>query len=192
MRRLLVAVFASALALAPVGLVSGSAHADDSYTPTVPTSCNIDAPSVRVGQRVVLDIEVSSNGNVPEVGTVKLAISTAGAQRAAQRAAKGVVWTKTVRYEGSPITVRGPKLPRGLYRVTMAFTPDDGQFVPCRNSVGFRVGAGGDVDEEEEGGGGLPNTGGPHLSLLLAGLALLVGGGGLVAESRRRVAPRTA
>lgn len=190
MRRLLVAVFASALALAPVGLVSGSAQADDSYAPTIPTSCNIDAPSVRVGQRVVLDIEVSSNSNLPEVGTVDLAISTAGGQRAAQRAAKGVVWTKTVRYEGSPITVRGPRLPRGLYRVTMVFTPDDGEFVGCRNSVGFRVGAGGGVDEEDE-GGGLPNTGGPHLSLLLAGLALLVGGGGLVAESRRRIAPRT-
>lgn len=196
MRRLLVLVFAAALAMAPVGLVGAPAHADDSYAPEVPTSCHIGAPTVRVGQRVVLEIEVSSNSNLPEVGSVDLVISTVGSSRAARQArlaAKGVVWTRTVRYEGSPIEVVGPRLPRGQYRVTMEFTPDSGEFIGCRNAARFRVGAGGDTGGEEEENPNLPNTGGPHLSLLLVGLALLAGGGGVVAESRRnRVTRRTA
>lgn len=196
MRRLLVSVFAAAVAMAPVGLVGTPAQADDSYAPEVPTSCNVAAPTVKVGKRVVLEIEVSSNSNLPEVGSVDLAISTVGSARAARTsrlAAKGVVWTRTVRYEGSPIEVVGPKLPRGRYRVTMEFTPDSGEFIGCRNAANFRVGGGGSVDEEPDDNGNLPNTGGPHLSLLLIGLALLAGGGGVLAESRRnRVTRRIA
>jgi hypothetical protein len=196
MRRLLVSVFAAALAMAPVGLAGTPAHADDSYAPEVPTSCHVDVPTVKVGRRVVLEIEVSSNSNLPEVGSVDLAISTAGPARAARAsrvAARGVVWTRTVRYEGSPIKVVGPRLPRGQYRVTMEFTPDSGEFIGCRNAARFRVGAGGDNGGEDDDNPNLPNTGGPHLSLLLVGLALLAAGGGGVAESRRiRVTRRTA
>lgn len=199
MRRFLVSVFAAALAWAPVGLVVAPAHADDSYAPEVPTSCHVGAPQVTVGQRVVLEIDVSSNSNLPEVGSVDLVIFTAGSARAARTAraalaarpvAGRVLWTRTVRYEDSPIRVVGPRLPRGLYRVTMAFTPDSGEFIGCRNAARFRVGGGGEPGGGDEDGPLLPNTGGPHLSLLVLGLALLAGGGGIVAESRRQRVPR--
>ncbi|HWJ11298.1 MAG TPA: hypothetical protein VNS46_18095 [Nocardioides sp.] len=157
--------------------------------PDVPTSCHINVPHVAVGKRVHLVIEVVSNSNVPEVGTVKLTISTARARQAgrpaARLSARGVVWTKTVRYEGSPIEVLGPVLPRGRYRASMAFTADDGTLVGCRNSVPFRVGGGGDTGGEDD-GGFLPNTGGPHLWILMAGLGLVVVGGGLAGGSSRR------
>lgn len=181
MQRLLVWMFTAALALVPVGLVAGPAQADDTYVPSVPTSCTIDAPSVvKVGQRVRLTLEVSSNTGGSIDGSVDLTISTA-------RQAKGVVWTKTVRYEGSPVRVLGPKLPRGSYRVNMAFTPDDGELVGCRTSAAFRVGASGDTgDEVDSSSDGLPNTGGPHLYLLVLGLSLVGGGGALVSEARRR------
>ena len=180
MRRLL-----TALAIVGALLVPGSpAVADDTYTPTVPTSCHIGAPRVSVGERVRLTIEVSSNSNLPEVGTVDLTIATASARQAARLAARGVVWTKSVRYEGSPIEVVGPKLPRGRYRVTMAFTPDGDGLTGCRNSVPLRVGGGGTGGEDDD-GGTLPNTGGPHLWILLAGLGLVVAGGGLAGGSRR-------
>ncbi len=188
MRRILTVLFLAGLLVAPVA----PAHADDSYAPSIPTSCHIGAPTIKVGQRVVLTIEVSSNSSSPEVGSVKLAISTAAtrtATRSAARvAARGVVWTKTVRYAGTPLEVRGPKLPRGSYVVSMAFTPDGGELVGCRNSAAFRVGAGGDVggEDDDNGSGGLPNTGGPHLWILLAGLALVVGGGALAGGSRRQ------
>lgn len=183
-------MFTAALALVPVGLVAGPAHADDTYVPSVPTSCTVDAPSrVNVGQRVRLVIEVSSNTSEPITGSVDLAISTAGSPQAlrAARQAKGVVWTKTVRYEGSPVRVLGPKLPRGSYRVDMAFTPDGGELVGCRDSASFAVGArGGDNGDDDNGIGGLPNTGGPHLYLLVLGLSLVGGGSVLVSEARRR------
>lgn len=181
MRRLLSVLFIVGALLVP----GGHAAADDvDYPPTYPSSCNISVPHVAVGKRVHLVIEVASNSNVPEVGTVKLTISTARAREAARVAARGVVWSKTVRYEGSPIEVLGPVLPRGRYRVAMVFTPDNAELGGCRNAVGFRVGGGGTGGEDDD-DGSLPNTGGPHLWILMAGLGLVVAGGGLAGGSRR-------
>lgn len=172
MRRLLTAVAMVGVLLVP----GGPAAADDiEYPPGTPTSCNVDVPHVAVGDRVRLVVEVASNSNLAEVGTVRLRISSA---------ARGVIWTKSVSYEGSPIEVVGPVLPRGRYRVAMAFTPDDTELLGCRNAVAFRVGGGGDTGGEDD-GGTLPNTGGPHLWLLMAGLGLVVAGGGLAGGSRR-------
>lgn len=185
MRRLLIA-----LAVVAALLVPGSpATADGSYTGTFPSSCNINVPRVAVGDRVRLSIEVASNSNIPEVGTVKLTISTASAREAAARqaaraAARGVVWTKTLAYEGTPLEVAGPVLPRGRYRVAMVFTSDNPALESCRNVVGFRVG-GGSTGGEDDDDGTLPNTGGPHLWILFAGLALVVAGGGLAGGTRR-------
>lgn len=186
MRRLFTAAFLLGL-LGLLAVPVAPAVADEPYGPETPTSCHVNAPSVKVGQRVVLRIEVSANTTDPIVGDVVLTISTASraARIAARQVAKGVVWTRTVRYEGSPLEVTGPKLPRGSYRVTMAFTPDDGAFVPCRNAARFRVGAGGDTDGEEDDDGELPNTGGPERWPLYLGLGLLLAGSGLVGGSRR-------
>lgn len=179
MRRLLTVVALVAALLVP----GGPASADGDYPPEVPTSCNINVPRVAVGQRVHLVIEVASNTNEPVTGAVELTISTA-ARREVAAARRGVVWTKSVRYEGSPLEVLGPELPRGRYRVAMAFTPDDSAVLGCRNAVPFRVG-GGQTGGEEDDDGVLPNTGGPHLWILMAGLGLVVAGGGLAGGARR-------
>lgn len=180
MRRLLIA-----LAVVGALLVPGSpATADGTYTGTYSSSCNINVPRVAVGNRVRLSIEVASNSTMPEVGTVKLTISTASARSAARAAARGVVWTKTLAYEGTPLEVVGPVLPRGRYRVAMVFTSDNPALEDCRNAVGFRVGGGGTGGEDDD-DGTLPNTGGPHLWILFAGLALVVAGGGLAGGTRR-------
>lgn len=180
MRQLLTVVAFVAALLVP----GGPASADGDYPPEVPTSCNINVPSVAVGQRVRLVIEVASNTNEPVTGTVQLTIGTAAARQKVSVAARGVVWTKSVRYEGSPLEVLGPELPRGRYRVAMAFTPDDGAVIGCRNAVPFRVG-GGETGGEEDDDGVLPNTGGPHLWILMAGLGLVLTGGGLASGARR-------
>ncbi len=180
MRHLLTVVAFVAALLVP----GGPATADGDYPPEVPTSCIINVPHVAVGQRVHLVIEVASNTNDPVTGTVELTIATA-ARREVAAARRGVVWTRTVRYEGSPLEVLGPELPRGRYRVTMAFTPDDSGVSGCRNAVPFRVGGGGDTGGEDDDDGVLPNTGGPHLWILMAGLGLVVAGGGLASGGRR-------
>lgn len=185
MRRLCTVVFLLGL-LGLLVMPVAPAGADPIDEPeSIPTACHIGAPNVTVGDRVRLRIEVSSNSNIPEVGTVELAISTASARQSARLAARGVVWTKTIRYEGTPVVVAGPKLPRGQYRVTMAFEPDNEAFIPCHNAARFRVGAGGDTGGEDDDNPNLPNTGGPERWPLFVGLALLVAGSGLVGGSRR-------
>lgn len=57
----------------------------------------------------------------------------------------------------------------------------------CQHSVDITVLPTGAVVEPPGGSeGGLPNTGGPRLIFLIAGVALLVGGTGAVASARRR------
>ena len=63
-------------------------------------------------------------------------------------------------------------------------TSDNPALESCRNVVGFRVG-GGSTGGEDDDDGTLPNTGGPHLWILFAGLALVVAGGGLAGGTRR-------
>ncbi|MBO9522568.1 MAG: LPXTG cell wall anchor domain-containing protein [Nocardioidaceae bacterium] len=59
----------------------------------------------------------------------------------------------------------------------------------CQRTVDITVLPGGAVVEppgEGPGEGGLPNTGGPRLILLIAGILLLLGGSGAVVVARRR------
>ncbi len=159
------------------------------YTPTVPTTCTVGAPDVRVDERVFLNVVVSSSSNVPAAGSVDITITRRGtAARAARAVAPAVVWTRTVRYEGSPLRVRGPVLPRGQYAVAIEFTPDGGVLTGCSDTARFRVGGGGPTDPDGPDGpdDGLPNTGGPHLFFVVAGAGLVAAGGGLVGRSRRR------
>jgi hypothetical protein len=171
MRRYLVlgSAFAAPLAflLALLGWAS-PASADD-YTPALPTSCRVTVPATVVGDRVVVRVRVSVAGNVQPTGTVTVAVDKS--------------FSKKVRYDGVPVEVLGPRLSRGEHKASATFVPDDAKkFSGCRDDVKFAVGA-------EHGGGGtggLPNTGGPHLGFLLAGVGLVATGGGLVERGRRR------
>ncbi|MFD0806757.1 LPXTG cell wall anchor domain-containing protein [Nocardioides caeni] len=170
--------------LVPSLLLASPSRADDlNYSPTVPTSCTVDAPRIKVGERPRIEIEVAANTTTLLTGSVDLAIAT---RAGAGRALAGVVWTRTVRYEGEPRTVLGPRLPRGSYLVTMAFTPDDSAFVGCRNAGVFNVGGGETGGEEDPVPGNLPDTGGPSVLFLLVGGALCASGAGVLGWGRRR------
>ncbi|MBM0128100.1 hypothetical protein [Pimelobacter simplex] len=157
-----------ALLLALLGLASPASA--DPYTPAVPTSCRVSVPATVVGDRVVVRVRVSAAGNVQPTGTVTVDVDT--------------TFSRKVRYDGVAVEVRGPRLSRGEHKATATFVPDDAKkFSGCRDSVKFDVGAG---QQGGGGTGGLPNTGGPHLGFLLAGLGLVATGGGLVERGRRR------
>ncbi|WP_136434415.1 LPXTG cell wall anchor domain-containing protein [Nocardioides sp.] len=173
------------------------AQADD-YTPEpVPTECTVEVPTSAVGRNVVLEASVSANSNTPITGTVRLSIARGSSDRE--------VWSTTRRYNGSRVRVEGPTLPRGNYTATSQFTSDREVHGDCAGSARFQVRSkskGGEVAGETEGAGGsngsggsggsvggvatgLPNTGGPHLLVLLVGLGLVAAGGGILTRTRR-------
>ncbi len=161
----------------------------------VPTACVVS--SVQVGKSILLDASVQATGNVAATGSLTIEVTKGGGVKA---------WSTVQRYSGAPLRVTGPKASAKARVVTIRFTPDQasqpggytpGGFDGCVGSA--QVGAG-DIGGEEDSrgkrngatgaaGGGLPNTGGPHLGLLLAGLASVLAGGALVGHSRRRPGP---
>jgi hypothetical protein len=185
----------AAFVVAP-GLVASASAADDPYTNGVRTSCHISVPAVvQVGRAPRIRITVRPNA--PAAGA-----------RAAQRAArpKGTVhlritkggseiFSRTVAYNGSTVTVVGPVVTEpGHYVVHARFRTDDGStFKSCHSTTAFDVrqcdgpgpGPGPDpgIDNPD---GLLPDTGGPNLMWLLLGLALVVSGAGLVVAARDR------
>ncbi|MCR1782774.1 hypothetical protein KVF89_09535 [Nocardioides carbamazepini] len=186
MRRRLVpssaVVALTAFLLALLGLVGSPASADP-YTPAVPTSCRVTVPATVAGDRVVVRVQVTAAGSVQPKGTV-----TVDGDRVSARAAAADRWTRTVRYEGSTVELVGPRLERGRHQATATFVPDDPtRFGRCSDSVKFQVDAEGETGGGNGGssGGGLPNTGGPHLGFLLAGIGLVAVGGGLAERARR-------
>ncbi|HWI42795.1 MAG TPA: hypothetical protein VNS81_04210 [Nocardioides sp.] len=182
MRRILVAV--GALLAAVLFLPVPGAVAED-YPSDLATSCQVEVPGAIDGDHIVLDVAVTANSAAQPTGTVALSI---------KKGSKSV-WSDSVVYKGSPIRVTGPHLRPGHYVAKMAFQPASSVYQSCNASVGFGVspasagGPGhGSANAGSPGngiGGLLPNTGGPHLALLLLGLALVVGGGGVVTGSRR-------
>lgn len=172
-RRLLLAL---ALPLILVAGMPDRATADDTYTPTLPTSCRVEAAATQARQAVVLRVEVTTNDTASVRGAVHLAIDRLGPKR--------TVWRRTVRYDGAPLRVTGPRLPRGRYEARMVFVPDSNEYDGCRASV--RLGDRPAQDPDDDGASGvLPDTGGPRLWLLLAGVALLASGGVLTGRSSR-------
>jgi hypothetical protein len=190
--------FAAALTVALVSYVVAPAfvapaHADqhnDPYTAGVRTSCNVTVPAVikrGSAPRIRVDVRPNSpaQGANPR-GNVRVTISQAGTR----------IFTRTVSYRGSAIVVTGPTLTQtGRYQVRTHFETADGSaFRSCNGSAAFDIRSGQGPDDETTGpqggdnpaGGLLPDTGGPHLTWLLLGLALLGTGGGLVYGARRR------
>jgi LPXTG-motif cell wall-anchored protein len=116
---------------------------------------------------------------------VTVSVTKAAPVAPTARSLAAAPWTTTVRYEGAPLRIVGPRLSRGDHIARITFKPDPGPFLGCKDTVRFRVGAQSDVGGEEEGGGNLPDTGGPHLLLLLVGAGLVAAGAGLVGGGRR-------
>ncbi|GAA3550987.1 LPXTG cell wall anchor domain-containing protein [Nocardioides daeguensis] len=147
----------------------GSPASADPYTPTLPASCRVAVPIALVGDRVVVRVRVTAAGNLQPTGTVSVGVDR--------------TFSTTVRYDGTSAEVHGPRLSRGEHRVRVSFVPDDPtKFSGCRDAVTVNLG----VERADAVGGALPDTGGPHLGLLLAGIGLVAGGGGLVGRGRRR------
>ena len=172
MRRLLVLPSAGMALFALLLVLSPGARADD-YVPTVPTGCHLSVPATVVGDHVIVRVRVSAASGTP-TGQVTVSIPR-----------KPDAWSVSARYEGKPLRLVGPRLPKGKHVATVVFRPDDQRFSGCRDQAPFGVGGVGG------GGGGqggetLPNTGGPHVMWLVAGMGLLATGGGLVERGRRR------
>lgn len=160
--------------LAVFGLAT-PANADPIDEPVdVPTACHVSVPSAVVGGRVVLNVIVTANTNLPVTGSADIKITKGTA----------TVWTKTVRYEDSPLRIVGPRLSRGDHVASIRFTPDADTFIGCEDVAPFEVG-GIREDGDTGGEGELPETGGPHFLLLVAGAVLVLVGAERVAASRR-------
>lgn len=158
------------------------------YSPGLPTSCEISVTTSGPGKRVVIDVSVTANGAEQPTGTVDVSISKGNATARGARAA-APVWTATERYEGAPLRIVGPRLGAGDYLAGLAFSPEGNLYASCNDTTRFRVAAG-EVGGRDSGGGPggsgfLPNTGGPHLILLLLGLGMVAVGGGTVVRSRQ-------
>lgn len=190
----------SSFAVAPV-LGAPAQAADDPYTAGVQTSCHIAVPAVvRAGASPRIRVHVRPNAPSQAAGT-------GGAARADSpqgevtvritRAGTGI-FSRTVAYNGSPVTIEGPAVTqRGHYRVNASFKTADGAvFKSCQGDAAFDVGSGqGPHDDGPDGGsdagndtsgGLLPDTGGPNLGWLFLGLVLVGGGGGLTYAAKRR------
>jgi LPXTG-motif cell wall-anchored protein len=172
MRRLL-ALPGAVMALFALLLVAPPGAQADDYVPTVPTGCHLSVPATVVGDHVVVRVRISAASGTP-TGEVTVTIPR-----------KPDAWSVTARYEGTPLRLVGPKLPKGDHVAQVVFTPDDQRFAGCRDRAPFQDGGAGG-DHGGTGGENLPNTGGPHLMWLVAGAGLLLTGGGLVERGRRK------
>ena len=169
MRRLVGLAGVVTALLAAVLCAPPSARADvDPYPPKVPTTCHVSVPAAVSGKRVVVRVAVAASDGRDPRGSVRVSIDSG--------------WSTSRSYDGQPLRIVGPRLADGAHVAQVRFVPKGNRYRGCRDAVDFNVGA-------ESGGtpsGQLPNTGGPHLMVLLAGLGLVVSGGGLVELGRRR------
>lgn len=197
----LAAVLAFALTsivVTPV-LVAPADAADDPYPAGVSTSCHLavkavisvgTAPRIRIHVRANAPAEAAGKAVRP-TGSVTVSISKGGTG----------IYSKTVAYNGSPVTIQGSVLNEpGRYRVHGTFRAAEGSaFKPSQRDTSFALRANSDGPDEGPGpnpgvsnpsvsnpDGLLPETGGPYAIWLLLGLTLVGGGGGLVLAAKRR------
>jgi hypothetical protein len=190
-KKLMLALMAALVGLGGPVLTAAAAHAaDDPYVASVSTHCDTDGLKVvKRGADLTTHVDVRANGNTQPKGTVTLDYTRHGG---------GFHETRTARYAGKPIDVKGPTLTKlGRYTITTQFTPKDGsKFRACSASLDLRVKAGVGPNDDHNGGGNpgegpdnngiLPGTGGPDLLWLLLAVTLVLGGAGLVLYDRRR------
>jgi LPXTG-motif cell wall-anchored protein len=174
------------VALAAVILPFASANAV-SYGPKLPTKIPPTFVVAQNGKVLVVKLFVTASDGTSPAGEITYTISrVATAARSTQVVARAT--TGSVHVNGKAVTVTGAIAHPGSYVATAHFTPANAaKYLPSRGATRAKVGAVGGKTTGN-GGGGLPNTGGPDLGWLLAGLALSGVGAGAVVYSRRRTA----
>jgi len=194
------ALLLTSFVVAPGLAAPAQAADDDPYTASVRTSCHIDMPAVvRAGYAPRIRVHVRPNAPAPASG--RAANSPTGSVTVSiQRGGTGI-FSRTVAYNGAPVTVVGPVINEpGHYVVNARFKTADGTvFRSCQatdafdvgddNSDGPGPGPGPGPDGGDNPGGLLPDTGGPDLRLLFLGLMLVASGGGLVYAAKRQPRP---
>ena len=204
MLKKLAAVLALALTSFVVtpALVAPAQAADDDYSARVRTSCHVAVPAV-VSPGSAVRIRVDVRPNAPAADT-PAARPTGSVTVSIGRGGVGI-FSETVDYNGSPVTIEGPSLNEpGRYQVRETFRTADGSvYESCQAEASFQLASHNDGpnDGPDDGPvpnpgvqnpngllppGVLPDTGGPNVVWLLLGLALVGGGGGLVIAARRR------
>ncbi|GAB4009412.1 LPXTG cell wall anchor domain-containing protein [Nocardioides ultimimeridianus] len=169
-------------------LVIASGGAASGYGNGVSTSCNVSV-SAKAGKPISAYIDVKGNASTAVTGDVTISVSRVG--NAARAARATTSWSKTVHYNGTPLSITGPVLKNGAYRAVASFSADPGVYLDCQCFGRFSTKsvAGEHHNNGGGGGGGLPNTGGPSEWWLIAGFGLvLVGGAATYTARRRRVA----
>ena len=167
-------------------LVVASGGAASGYGNGVSTSCNVSV-SAKAGKPISAFIDVKGNASATVTGDVTISVfRTGSAPRTAARAV--TTWSKTVHYNGTPLTITGPVLKHGSYRAVAKFSADPGVYLDCQCFGSFRTKnvAGEHHNNNGGGGSGLPNTGGPSEWWLIAGFGLVLAGGAATYAARRR------
>lgn len=195
-----VALVLTSFVMAPA-LVAPAHAADDDYVAITRTSCHIDVPAVvRVDRAPRIRITVRPNGPAPAAALGRAAARRADAPAGSVevRVTRGGagIFSRTVAYNGRPVTIQGPVITQpGHYVVHARFRAADGSaFRGCQATTAFDVGKRGTPEPPPPGGGEtpdggvLPDTGGPDMFWLLLALAAIGTGGGLVIASQRKPA----
>ncbi|GAB3855630.1 hypothetical protein GCM10028801_11550 [Nocardioides maradonensis] len=181
MIRKIAALMVVALATLMVPFTS-PAHA---YGNKLPTAVHIKVVVAKKGEPLKVKFTVTASDGSTPAGDLAYTITRAsGATRSARvvlRAANG-----SVPINGST-TVSGQVAQAGSYVITGRFSPSNtAQYLPSSNATRAAVSGQKGEHHDNGGGGGLPNTGGPDLGWLIAGLVLAGAGVGTVAYARRR------
>ena len=197
MLKKLAAVLALALTSFMVPPVLGAAAhvADDDYAAGVRTSCHVAVPAVvNAGSAPRIRVDVRPNAPAPAAGT-HAARPTGSVTVSIRRSGVGV-FSETVDYNGSPVTIQGPALSEpGRFQVRGSFRAGDGSvYKSCQGDASFQLASHNDGPDDgpvpnpgvQHPGGLLPDTGGPNVVWLLLGLTLVGGGVGLVIAAKRR------
>jgi hypothetical protein len=157
-------------AISPV--VAASA-ADPKYPAMIATSCSVNV-SHNAGGTYVAHFAVQAGVGQPQ-GTASAHVN------GRQTVSKALVNGK------ADITLPANLATGQTHRLLAKYNPADSSYSPCRATLKFWVAG---VHEaaapgEAPAGASLPNTGGFRIQLLFLALGLLIGGGALVASSRR-------
>ncbi|GAB4012731.1 LPXTG cell wall anchor domain-containing protein [Nocardioides ultimimeridianus] len=185
MIRKIAALMVVAFATLMVPFASPS-HAAPVYGNKIPTQVHITVVTAKKGAPLKVRFRVTAADGTTPAGqlayTITRASTTARTAKVASRATSG-----TVAINGS-VAVDGQVAQVGTYVVSGSFTPtNSAKYLPSSNATRAGVKAvGGQHHNNGGGGSGLPNTGGPDLGWLIAGLVLAGAGAGTVAYARRR------
>jgi LPXTG-motif cell wall-anchored protein len=161
------------------------AHAAPVYGNKIPTQVHITVLRAEKGKSLEVRFGVTASDGTTPAGSLRYTITRAATaartSRVVSRAASG-----TVAINGT-VGVKGQVAQVGTYLIAASFSPtNSAKYLPSSNATRAPVKALGGKHDNNNGGGGLPNTGGPDLGWLIAGLVLAGAGAGTVAYARRR------